>query len=302
VRETAQGLDELVAAVEHIGSTAVPGLVAKPVIDLALGVRPGVRVDQLIEPMAQRGWIYRGDAGDDGGWIFVLEDSPWRRVAHAHGVAADSEQWRRYLQFRDLLRCDVRARQHYARTKERLARKHPGDAVAYIEGKTTTVWSLLSDLVSVAEPADVAAAVAVWRAANEARGLPPSPERIARVEVKLRDPRSVLLVARRHDRIVGMLQAEHGRAEEGHGCELPDLGHVSMVFVDPDCWGYGIGAELMAKIARLAADLGWQRLSLWTRAGNERARRLYESDGYEATGDAKELGEGDLILRYQRSV
>jgi hypothetical protein len=41
---------------------------------------------EIAEPMSQLGWIYRGDAGDDGGWVFVMEDAPWHRVAHAHGV------------------------------------------------------------------------------------------------------------------------------------------------------------------------------------------------------------------------
>jgi hypothetical protein len=58
----------------------------------------------------------------------------------------------------------------------------------------------------------------------------------------------------------------------------------------------------MAEIAAVASDRGWQRLSLWTRASNDRARRLYEADGYRLTGDELELGPNDLILRYQRLV
>src|SRR5262249_13485748 len=105
--ETKQMLGELVRAVEHVGSTSVPGLLAKRVMDLALGVPVGADVEELVEPMSQRGWIYRGDGGvDGGGWVFVLEDSPWHRVAHAHGVIYGGDQWLRYLEFREVLRGD----------------------------------------------------------------------------------------------------------------------------------------------------------------------------------------------------
>jgi GNAT superfamily N-acetyltransferase len=99
-----------------------------------------------------------------------------------------------------------------------------------------------------------------------------------------------------------MLQAEPGCAAQGVGQTLINVGHVSMVFVEPRRWGEGIGAELMAGIAAAAAECGWTTLSLWTRVDNERARRLYEREGYQLTGDEKELTPGDLIVRYQRLV
>ena len=294
-RETEQSLGGLAATVEHVGSTSVPGLIAKPVIDLAVGLRPEVDVDELTGAMKRRGWIYRGDGGADGGLIFVMEDAPGNRVAHAHGVVFGDEQWRRYVEFRDLLRRDERARQDYTATKVHLAELHRDAAAAYMTGKTATVQDLLANV-------DAAAAVEVWRAANEARGLAPTPQRLARVREKLADPQAVVVVARRDGEVVGMLQAEPGRADGGAGEVVQGLGHVSMVFVHPDRWGQGVGAELMAEIAAVASDRGWQRLSLWTRASNDRARRLYEADGYRLTGDELELGPNDLILRYQRLV
>jgi GrpB-like predicted nucleotidyltransferase (UPF0157 family) len=133
-----------IQAVEHIGSTAVPGLLAKPIIDLAIGVDPGVNVPEIAEPMSQLGWIYRGDAGDDGGWVFVMEDAPWHRVAHAHGVEFGGPQWIRYLEFRELLRQSPAARRAYEATKERLATEHPDGRDRYTAGKTATVQRLLA--------------------------------------------------------------------------------------------------------------------------------------------------------------
>ena len=132
------------AVVEHIGSTAVPGLLAKPIIDLAVGVDPGTLVTEVAEPMARLGWIYRGDAGDHGGWVFVMEDMPWHRVAHAHGVELGGPQWVRYLELRQLLRENPMARQKYETTKVHAAAEHPDGRHGYTAGKDATVQLLLA--------------------------------------------------------------------------------------------------------------------------------------------------------------
>jgi GrpB-like predicted nucleotidyltransferase (UPF0157 family) len=142
--DVASTLPECVVAVEHVGSTAVPDLLAKPIIDLAIGVQSGTRVEALIEPMQAAGWIYRGDAGEDGGWVFVLEDEPWHRVAHAHGVEHDGFAWQRYLALRALLRSSADARRAYEDTKLRLAEEYGSDARRYTAGKTETVEGLLA--------------------------------------------------------------------------------------------------------------------------------------------------------------
>ena len=135
---------DVVHEVAHVGSTAVPGLLAKPIVDLAIGVRSGSAVDDVADALTRIGWIYRGDAGDDGGWIFVMEDSPWHRVAHAHGVEFGGAQWLRYLQFRDLLRGSPTARRAYEETKRRLAVQYPDGRQGYSAGKDLTVQRLLA--------------------------------------------------------------------------------------------------------------------------------------------------------------
>jgi GrpB-like predicted nucleotidyltransferase (UPF0157 family) len=130
-------------AVAHVGSTSVMGLLAKPIIDLAIGVSPQTTVDELAKTLSKLGWIYRGDAGAEGGWVFVLEDAPWRRVAHAHGVAFAGTQWTNYHRFRDLLRRSASARLAYEDTKQQLALAHPDGRALYTAGKTETVSGLL---------------------------------------------------------------------------------------------------------------------------------------------------------------
>ncbi len=144
--EVAQTLGALVGGVEQVGSSSVPGLLAKPIVDLAVGLATDHALTTVIDRMESSGWIYRGDAGDDGGHVFVLEVRPWHRVAHVHAVEHEGVQWRDYLRFRDLLRRSPEARDRYEAVKLRLAQQHANDRKAYTDGKTKVVSDLLDEL------------------------------------------------------------------------------------------------------------------------------------------------------------
>lgn len=135
-------LGELAIAVEHIGSTAVPGMLAKPIVDLAVGVetREHARSSGLRRTLTGDGWIHVGERPElDGGVVFVAESAPLHRYAHVHVVRYDGVAWRRYLAFRDALRADPALRDGYAQVKLRLAAAHPADREAYTTGKTAFV-------------------------------------------------------------------------------------------------------------------------------------------------------------------
>ncbi len=100
--------------------------------------------------------------------------------------------------------------------------------------------------------AEAALAAAVWQAANEARGLLPSPRRVARVREKLDDPSALLLVAADGPEVIGMLLAEQGRSDDTRA-PVPDLGHISMLFVRPDHWQRGIGGRPFDRADRACA-------------------------------------------------
>lgn len=136
---------DVAGRVEQIGSSAVPGLLAKPIIDLAVGLTVDDDLAEITAALEAAGWIYRGDAGDDGGHVFVLETRPWHRVAHLHGVELDGEQWSNYLRFRDLLRANPEARAKYETTKLELADQHANGRAAYTAGKSQVVKSLLEE-------------------------------------------------------------------------------------------------------------------------------------------------------------
>src|SRR5687767_7802510 len=79
--------------IEHVGSTAVPGLSAKPIIDIAIGVRGLEATEHVIKVLEELGYIYRGDGGaESGGHILVLQSAPLIRTHHVHVVELTDPQ------------------------------------------------------------------------------------------------------------------------------------------------------------------------------------------------------------------
>ncbi len=123
--------------IEHVGSTAVEGLVAKPIVDVAVGIRADVDESKVVRELEAKGYRFGGDKGSDGGLLFVVEDEPAHRIVHVHAVREGDPQWQRYLRTRDRLRTEVDLREAYATLKKDLARRFSADRPAYTEGKET---------------------------------------------------------------------------------------------------------------------------------------------------------------------
>ena len=134
-RRVQQAGGDLVADVQHVGSTAVPELPAKPILDLAAAVATLDVIPKLIEKLTALGYIYRGNGENSGGHLFVWESEPDVRTIHLHVVTRDDVQWSNYLRFRDLLRQDSTVRQQYAELKRELRKRFPDDRKAYTDSK-----------------------------------------------------------------------------------------------------------------------------------------------------------------------
>ena len=138
----------LAGGVEHVGSTAVPGLAAKPVTDLMASVGdPDVVVVQAGERLAADGWCYVPPDLDRGGlWrrFFVKPDaSGRRRAAHLHVIRAGHPRWAEQIAFRDALRRDDRLARSYEDLKRQLAAQHADDREAYTDAKAEFVADAL---------------------------------------------------------------------------------------------------------------------------------------------------------------
>jgi GrpB-like predicted nucleotidyltransferase (UPF0157 family) len=118
-------------AIEHVGSTSVPGLSAKPIVDVLIGLRELSLSEEEIDAMRALGYEYLGEHGLPGRLFFRKEP----RTHHVHVVENGGEHWERQLAFRDVLRSDAEERQRYDAFKRRLAAEgHPRDV--YTELKT----------------------------------------------------------------------------------------------------------------------------------------------------------------------
>lgn len=129
-------------AVHHVGSTAVPGLVAKPTIDLLLEVQDLAALDARDDAMRAAGYEPKGEHGLEGRRYYVrgTEDN---HLEHVHAWQAGHPQVARHLAFRDYMRARPEACRAYARLKLALAEQHGDDPAAYTAGKAAFVEELL---------------------------------------------------------------------------------------------------------------------------------------------------------------
>lgn len=138
-----RGGGELVSGAQHIGSTAVPDMPAKPILDIAVAIPAPEAMPAAVRRLAASGYIDRGDRGEDGGHLLVQDTPSGLRAIHLHVVVKACPQWRSYLRFRDLLRADVTLRRTYADLKKLLARRYPEDRAAYTDAKGRFIQSVL---------------------------------------------------------------------------------------------------------------------------------------------------------------
>jgi len=134
---------ELLVDVQHVGSTAVPDLPAKPILDIAAAVVAFDAMPELVRRLDEIGYRYRRDQGSAGGHLFVVDSLPDIRTIHLHVVEHRSSQWRDYLRFRNLLRHRPAIRKRYAELKRHLASICRDDRESYTASKADFIREIL---------------------------------------------------------------------------------------------------------------------------------------------------------------
>jgi GrpB-like predicted nucleotidyltransferase (UPF0157 family) len=136
----------LVARIEHVGSTAVPDLPAKPIIDLQAAVAE-LRDPEIVAALAPHSWIYVDPELDQRPWRrFFVKVTDDRRRAHLHVMTANCPRWHQQLAFRDALRAHPDWAADYAALKRVLAVEHADDREAYTAAKTEFIDGVLDRL------------------------------------------------------------------------------------------------------------------------------------------------------------
>ncbi|HEY5639925.1 MAG TPA: GrpB family protein [Dehalococcoidia bacterium] len=132
---------EWLLGIEHVGSTSVPGLAAKPIVDVMPGLRSLDDAPHVISAMEELGYQYIPEYEDELPERRYFVRPPGRgyrhkRLFHIHAVETTSEFWRRHLAFRDYLRLHPETAAEYAALKRRLADEYGSDREGYTEAKT----------------------------------------------------------------------------------------------------------------------------------------------------------------------
>jgi GrpB-like predicted nucleotidyltransferase (UPF0157 family) len=133
--------DFIVGGIHHVGSTSIPGLAAKPIIDIMVGVESlekGKTLIPLLENIQYCFYPYKPDQ-----MVWFCKPSPYKRTHHLHLIEYGSKLWKDRIAFRDYLRQHPDSRDEYARLKIKLAEKFRDDREAYTDAKEEFVNSIL---------------------------------------------------------------------------------------------------------------------------------------------------------------
>jgi GrpB-like predicted nucleotidyltransferase (UPF0157 family) len=138
-------IGDYVLEIRHIGSTSVPGLAAKPIIDIGVAVESFEEAIRCIEPLVSLGYEYRGENGIPRRHYFIRTDPI---EYHLHMNEIHSWDWIQTTRFRDYLAQHPYAALAYAALKEQLAQQHPTDILAYQAGKNTFIEGVLREALA----------------------------------------------------------------------------------------------------------------------------------------------------------
>ncbi len=135
-------LGGLMIGIEHVGSTSVQGMSAKPCIDIDVVIKDYSVLDLVVVKLASIGYIHEGDLGIKDREAFKYMDKPHLMTHHLYVCPQNSEELHRHVTFRDFLRNTPEAVKKYSAVKEKAAELFPNDIDKYIEYKSPCIEEL----------------------------------------------------------------------------------------------------------------------------------------------------------------
>ena len=141
-KELENALCGLIVGIEHIGSTSVEGLAAKPCIDIDVIIENYSVFDNVVEKLNEIGYIHEGNLGIKDREAFKYSDKPYLQNHHLYVCPKNSEELRRHIVFRDFLRSNPEAVKKYGSVKQTAAFLFPDDIDKYIQYKSPCIEEL----------------------------------------------------------------------------------------------------------------------------------------------------------------
>lgn len=140
--ELERALGGLSIGIEHVGSTSVKGMSAKPCIDVDMVIKDYSVFNDVVERLAAIGYAHEGDLGIKGREAFKYTDKPHLMRHHLYVCPQNSEELHRHVTFRSFLRNNAEAARRYSAVKETAAELFPNDIDKYIEYKSPCIEEL----------------------------------------------------------------------------------------------------------------------------------------------------------------
>lgn len=144
--ELCEALGDLALRIEHVGSTSVRGLSAKPILDIDVVIRDYSLLGAVVHALEKIGYRHEGDLGIPGREAFKYEGKEHLKKHHLYVCPQDSAELRRHLAFRDYLRAHPEAVREYGRIKEEGAALYPDDIDGYIAYKSPFIERIYKEI------------------------------------------------------------------------------------------------------------------------------------------------------------
>ncbi len=143
-QELVNAIGDLIVCIEHVGSTSVEGLSAKPIIDIDVVISDYSVFDSIVSKLSTIGYFHVGDLEIKEREVFKYSDKPHLRKHHLYVCPQNSKELLRHITFRDFLKNNPEAVKKYGKVKENAAKLFPDNMDKYIEYKTPCVEELYS--------------------------------------------------------------------------------------------------------------------------------------------------------------
>ena len=141
-REIQYALADLIIGIEHVGSTSVEGLSAKPCIDIDIIIQDYTAFDKIVKKLANIGYVHEGNLGIENREAFRYSNKPHLMAHHLYVCPQNSKELHRHITFRDYLRNNPEAARQYGQIKETAAQLFPDDIDQYMAYKSPCIAEL----------------------------------------------------------------------------------------------------------------------------------------------------------------
>jgi GrpB-like predicted nucleotidyltransferase (UPF0157 family) len=287
-------LGDRVLGIEHVGSTAVPGLAAKPVVDMMAGVASREVAGECLPALVGIGFTDVTPCDEHPGWYFCVGKGERPHDVHLHLVEYGGRFWDRHIRFRDYLRVHPATGDEYARLKLALAGRHGRARQAYCDAKTGFIKRVETRALGIEirelEADDLDAIMQTFARWNKRR------TQYEEYVVKQGRGERVVLLAWHHGHVAGY--GVYTRDSTYHPFHRQGIAEIVDLNVVNGYQRQGVGTALVYECERIAAGEGRRVIGISVGRSPEyaAANRMYPALGYVPDGRGITDSDNELHL------